>query len=171
MSKKTHLSKIYLHLPPFTHKKCPPNPTHPKYTSNHPHPPLPINNKFYPTPTHPKYSSIYPYLPTPIYKSCPPTPTYPEFNDDDELFLRNGWPTKRVKPYFQTRPLSEILTIANLQHALAGLEPEFRLYGMKLCSSGKHYTTSPTLTYPKYTLNHHRPPPPLIKNVNNFLQK
>ena len=40
------------------------------------------------------------------------------FHDDDaELFLRNGWPTKGVKPYFQSGPLSEILTIANLRHA------------------------------------------------------
>ena len=33
--------------------------------------------------------------------------------DNDELFLRNGWPTKGVKPYFQLGPLSKIFTIAN----------------------------------------------------------
>ena len=37
--------------------------------------------------------------------------------DDDELLLWNGWQAKGVKPYFQVRPLSEILTITNLQLA------------------------------------------------------
>ena len=35
---------------------------------------------------------------------------------DDELFLRNGWPTKGVQLYFQPGPLSKILTIANRWH-------------------------------------------------------
>ena len=65
----------------------------------------------------------------------------------DELFLWYGWPTKGVKPYFQPRPLSEILTIANHQHAASSTwtcaEPEFRLCWMKLCSSDNHYTTVP----------------------------
>ena len=41
-------------------------------------------------------------------------------DDDDELFLWYGWLTKGVSPYFQSGPLSEILTIASLQ---AGFEP------------------------------------------------
>ena len=56
-----------------------------------------------------------------------------------ELFLRNGWPAKGVKLYFQPRPLSEILTIANLWHTASKtwtwVESEFRLCWMKLCSS------------------------------------
>ena len=35
-----------------------------------------------------------------------------------ELFLWNGWLTKDVKPFFEAWPLSEILTIANLQQAV-----------------------------------------------------
>ena len=65
----------------------------------------------------------------------------------DELFLRNGWPTKGVKPYFQLRPLSVILTIANLQHPASRIwayaEPEFRLCWMKLYSSDNLYTKVP----------------------------
>ena len=34
-----------------------------------------------------------------------------------DLLLRNGWPTKGVRAYFQPGPLSEILNIANLRHA------------------------------------------------------
>ena len=67
--------------------------------------------------------------------------------DDDELFLWYGWLTKGVSPYFQPGLLSEILTIANLQHAASRVwtcaEPEFRLSWMKLCSSDKHYNTAP----------------------------
>ena len=51
--------------------------------------------------------------------------------DDDELFLWNGVPTKGVYPYFQSRPLSEILVITNLRHAASKVkicaEPESRL--------------------------------------------
>ena len=58
---------------------------------------------------------------------------------------------KAFTPYFQPRPLSEILTIANLRHAESKVwthaESEFRLCWMKLCSSDNHYTTAP-----KYTL-------------------
>ena len=32
----------------------------------------------------------------------------------NELVLRNGWPTKGVNPYYQSGPLSEILTVDNL---------------------------------------------------------
>ena len=33
------------------------------------------------------------------------------------IVMRNGWPTKGVKPYLQSRTMSQILTIANLWHA------------------------------------------------------
>ena len=39
-----------------------------------------------------------------------------EADDDDDLLLRYGMVDRR-KPYFQSGPLPEILTIANLQHA------------------------------------------------------
>ena len=35
-------------------------------------------------------------------------------DDEDELFLRNGWPKKDVNPYFQPGPLSEVLKMINL---------------------------------------------------------
>ena len=64
-------------------------------------------------------------------------------NDDDELFLWYGWPTKGSRPYFQPEPLSEILNIANLWHTASRTwtcaEPEFSLCWMKLCSSDNHY--------------------------------
>ena len=44
-------------------------------------------------------------------------------DDDKELFLRYGWPTKGIWPYFQLGPLSEILTIRNLNKLRAGFEP------------------------------------------------
>ena len=66
---------------------------------------------------------------------------------DEELFLWYGWPTKDIKPYFQPGPLSEILTIANLQYAASRIwtctEPEFKFCWMKLCSSDNHYTMAP----------------------------
>lgn len=44
--------------------------------------------------------------------------------------LRNGWPTKGVKSYFQPEPTSEILTIADLPHAVSRIStcagPKFR---------------------------------------------
>ena len=49
--------------------------------------------------------------------------------------------------YFQSGPLSKILTIANLRQAASRIwtcaEPEFRLCWMKLCSSDNHYTKVP----------------------------
>ena len=67
-------------------------------------------------------------------------------NDDDELFLWYGWPTKGVLPYFQPVPLSEILTIAKIQHTASRVstcaEPDSRLSWMKLYSSDNHYTTA-----------------------------
>ena len=66
-------------------------------------------------------------------------------DDDDELFLWYGWPTKGVYALFQPGPLSEILTIANLQHLASRVWPcaesEFRLCWMKLCNRDNHYTT------------------------------
>ena len=74
-------------------------------------------------------------------------------DDDDEvnneLFLRNGWPTKGVKPYVQQAPLLEILTIANL-HSESRIwtcaELEFRLYGIKLYRSDNHCNTAPHIS-------------------------
>ena len=70
-------------------------------------------------------------------------------DEDDELFLWYGWSAKGVYPYFQSRPLSEILTIVNLWHVTSRIwtctEPEFRLRWMKLCSSDNHYTINTTL--------------------------
>ena len=67
-----------------------------------------------------------------------------ELNWIDELFLWYGWPTKGVYPYFQTGPLSEILTTSNLWHTGCRIwtcaEREFKLAWMKLCSSDNHYT-------------------------------
>ena len=37
------------------------------------------------------------------------------------MFLRNGWPTKGVKLYFQSEPLSEILTTGNLRHITSNI--------------------------------------------------
>ena len=65
------------------------------------------------------------------------------------LFLRNSWPMKGIKPYFQPGPLSDILTIANLWHAGSRVstctEAEFRLCWMKVCNSDNHYTAAPIL--------------------------
>ena len=53
-------------------------------------------------------------------------------HDDDEFFLWYGWPTKLVYPYFQARLLSEILSIANLQHVTSRIwtcaEPNFQFW-------------------------------------------
>ena len=61
--------------------------------------------------------------------------------------MRNVWQAKCVKPYFQWGPLSEIHTISNLRHAANSIrpyvEPEFRLYWRKLCSSDNHCNTAP----------------------------
>ena len=38
-------------------------------------------------------------------------------DDDDELFLTNGWPTKGIYPSFQPSLLSKILSIVNLRDA------------------------------------------------------
>ena len=79
---------------------------------------------------------------------------YDDDDDDDELLLWYGGPTKGVYPYFQPRPLSEILTIANLRHAVSRIwtcaETEFRLSWMKLCSSDNHYTTAPWMMIPMF---------------------
>ena len=50
-------------------------------------------------------------------------------------------------PYFQPAPMSEILTMTNLQHTVSRVwictESEFRLCWMKFCSSDNHYITAP----------------------------
>ena len=51
-------------------------------------------------------------------------------DDGDELFLRNGWPSKGVKLYFQLGSLSVILTIANLHYAAS------RIWTVQSLSSG-----------------------------------
>ena len=49
-------------------------------------------------------------------------------DDDDELFLWYGWSKNGISPYFQPEPLSEILTIVNIQHVVSRIwtctEPE-----------------------------------------------
>ena len=63
------------------------------------------------------------------------------------IVLQNGWPTA-LTPCFLTRPLSEIITIADLRHAASWIwtcaEAEFRLCWMKLCSTDHHYTKAAT---------------------------
>ena len=70
-----------------------------------------------------------------------------EIYDDNDLILQNSWPMKSVKPYFQPRTLSEILTITNLWHVVSRIwtcaEPEFRLRWMKLCHGDNCYTMVP----------------------------
>ena len=63
---------------------------------------------------------------------------------------------------FPARPISEILTIANLRHAVNKTwiytEPEFSLFWMKLCSSDNHYTTVPhNVTMSSFELNNNLP--------------
>ena len=47
--------------------------------------------------------------------------TYQVSNDDvdDELLMRNGWPTKGGKLYFRLGPVSELLTITIHLHAMS----------------------------------------------------
>ena len=58
-----------------------------------------------------------------------------------------GWSTKCFYLYFQPGPLSQILTMAKLWHAVSRVctcaELGFRLNWMNLCSSDNHYTTMP----------------------------
>ena len=42
-------------------------------------------------------------------------------DDDDNLFLWNCCSMKNVTPYFQPRPLPEILTVASLLQAVSGI--------------------------------------------------
>ena len=51
-------------------------------------------------------------------RSCDDDGDDDDDDDDDELFLWYGWPAKGVCPSFQPGPLSEIFTVANLQHAV-----------------------------------------------------
>ena len=77
------------------------------------------------------------------------------FLDDDELFLRNGWPSKGVTSYSQPGQLSDILAVANFVHARSRIwacaEPDLTLCWMKFCSSYYHYTTAPLYNF-KYSL-------------------
>ena len=79
-------------------------------------------------------------------RSKPPGIAY-EVMMNDELFLRNGWPTKGVYAVFPAVIIADIVTIANLQHATSRIsicaESEFRLCWMKFCGSDNHYTTVP----------------------------
>ena len=69
-------------------------------------------------------------------------------DDDDELFLWYGWPTKGVSPYFQPGPLAEILTIANLRHTQAGFEPVQNLsLGLVKWNCAVVITTTPWCHY------------------------
>ena len=58
------------------------------------------------------------------------------YNDVDDEYdeLCHGWPTKDFLLYFHKGRLSEMLTIANLQHAASRIwtcvKPEFRLWWM-----------------------------------------
>lgn len=57
---------------------------------------------------------------------------------NDELYFQNSWPEKVIKPCFQARLLSEVLTIAILRYATIRIwncaEPRFKLYWVNLCS-------------------------------------
>ena len=73
-------------------------------------------------------------------------------NDDDEWWniLRNSWPTKDLKPYFQSGLLSEVLTIAFLLSEILIIriwtcaEFEFRPYWRR--GSDNHYNKAPLTT-------------------------
>ena len=86
-------------------------------------------------------------------KSC----RYPTINydNDDELFLRNDWPMKGVKPFFEPGPLSKILTIANLWHVasrfLICAKPVFRVCWTKLHCINNDYITTPLHTQLTFT--------------------
>ena len=67
------------------------------------------------------------------------------FHRNDDLFCGMvGW--WKACFYLQLGPVSKILTIVTLRHAVSRIwtcaEPEFRLWWMKLCSSDNHYTTA-----------------------------
>ena len=70
-------------------------------------------------------------------------------DDDDEemnFFCRMVNRRKAFTPFFQLRPLSEILTITNLREDVSRVrtcaESESRLCWMKFCSSNNHYITA-----------------------------
>ena len=72
------------------------------------------------------------------------SPIYDD-DDDDELFLWNGWLTKGVKHYFQLTPLSDSHHHKSpTYHRIWDCaEPQFRLCWRKLCSSDNHFTRVP----------------------------
>ena len=75
------------------------------------------------------------------------------FADVDGLLLWYDW---QIFSLFHSRPLSEMLTIANLWHAACRIwtfaGPEFRLCWIKLCSSDNHYTRVPQTSNWRYLL-------------------
>ena len=68
--------------PLFTHKKCPPTPTQPKYISTYPQPPIKMSTHSCPPKiylhlaTYLKYTSTYTQPPPLTHKKCPATPIY-----------------------------------------------------------------------------------------------
>ena len=78
-------------------------------------------------------------------------------DNDDELFLWNGWPTKGWSLILKPGILLEIRTIANLEHAASSIsasaEPEFSLCWMKLCSSDNHHIASSSIFAKKCLIN------------------
>ena len=59
-------------------------------------------------------------------------------NDDDEFFLWHGWPTIIRGSHHRKSP-------AHHKLVWTCTEPEFRLNGIKLCSSDNHYIMAPQL--------------------------
>ena len=77
------------------HKKCPNTPTHPKYSSTYPHPPIKVFNHPYPPikmSNHPHPSKIYPHSPPFTHKKCPPIPStykkYPLIPNSTKIYLQ-----------------------------------------------------------------------------------
>ena len=58
-------------------------------------------------------------------------------DNNDELFLRNGWPTTKIRDNYQRSSPSRIFGTPP-----AGLEPEFRLSWIKFCSNDTHFITT-----------------------------
>ena len=76
-----------------------------------------------------------------------PTDRKQVHDDDDELILWNGWPTKGVEPYFHPGPMSEfsLSQTSNLPQDMIWTcaEAEFKLCWMKLYSNVNHCITGP----------------------------
>ena len=80
-------------------------------------------------------------------RKTPNTDTFHEVDDDDVLFLCDGWPMNGVKPYFQPTPLSKFLTIANVFYATSRIQacrqPEIRLSWKNFWGIYNQYYTAP----------------------------